>query len=327
METQDETELCFPELFNTSCRKPKHPHSDAVLIYIVMPLTSLVTVILNLLVIISICHFKQLQTPTNLLLLSLAFSDFFVGIMMCFHILISDGCWVLGDIMCALYTIFGFTTTSTSVGTMVLISVDRYMAICDPLRYYTKITVRRVTICICLCWVFSIIYNSLLMNDNLNQLDKYISCFGECVIVISYIAGVADIIFTFFAPVTVIIVLYMRVFVVAVSQARVMRSHITSVTLSGTVTAKKLELKAARTLGVVIVVFLTCLCPYFISSLLGENSLFTAASVPLQSWLFYFNSCLNPVIYVFCYPWYRKSIKLIITFKILDPNSCEANVL
>ncbi|XP_068186132.1 trace amine-associated receptor 13c-like [Antennarius striatus] len=327
METLEDIELCFPELFNTSCRKPNHSHSEAVLIYIVMPLTSLVTVTLNLLVIISISHFRQLHTPTNFLLLSLAFSDCFVGVLMCFHIVITDGCWFLGDIMCALFNISDYTSTSASVGTMVLISVDRYVAICDPLYYSTKITVKRVTICICLCWVCSITYNSLLMNDNLNQINKYISCSGECVMVINYIAGVADIIFTFIAPVTVIIVLYMRIFVVAVSQARAMRSHITSVTLSSTVSAKKSELKAARTLGVVIVVFLACLCPYFCSSILGENSLFNVTSVPLQSWLFCFNSCLNPIIYAFCYPWYRKSIKLIVTFQIFEPDSCEAHVL
>ncbi|XP_068186247.1 trace amine-associated receptor 13c-like [Antennarius striatus] len=325
METQDETELCFPELFNTSCRKPKHPHSDAVLIYIMMPLTSLVTVILNLLVIISISHFKQLHTPTNLLLLSLACSDFVIGITMCFHILISNGCWVLGDIMCALYTILEFTTISASIGTMVLISVDRYVAICDPLHYLIKVTVKRLTICICLCWVCSVLYNSVLMYNNLEQLDRYISCFGECVIVVDHIAGIVDIILTFFAPVTVIIVLYMRVFVVAVSQARAMRSHITSITHSGTVSAKKSELKAARTLGAVIVVFLTCLCPYFISSLMGD--MFITTSLPLQSWLFYFNSCLNPVIYSLCYPWYRKSVKLIVTLKILESDSSQAKVL
>ncbi|TNN48965.1 hypothetical protein EYF80_040855 [Liparis tanakae] len=38
---------------------------------------------------------------------------------------------------------------------------------------------------------------------------------------------------TFVGPIAVIIVLYMRVFVAAVSQARAMRSHIASVTLQG----------------------------------------------------------------------------------------------
>ncbi|XP_068186287.1 trace amine-associated receptor 13c-like [Antennarius striatus] len=326
METTKETELCFPEFLNTSCRKPKHTYSEAVLIYIVMPVTSVVTVILNLLVIVSISHFKQLHTATNFLILSLAFSDFIVGVLMCFHIFITDGCWALGDIVCVAFSVFDFTGTSASVGTMVLISIDRYVAICEPLHYSSKITVTKVTVCICLCWVFSFLYNCLLIHDNLDQLDRYISCFGECIIVVDHIAGVADIIITFFAPVTVIIVLYMRVFMVAVSQARAMRSHITSVTHSRTMFAKKSELKAARTLGVVIVVFLTCLCPYFISSLVGESSLFTVSSVPLQNWLLSFNSCLNPIIYAFCSPWYRKSVKLIFTFKILEPDSCEANV-
>ncbi|XP_076603409.1 trace amine-associated receptor 13c-like [Chaetodon auriga] len=329
METPKENELCFPQLLNTSCRKPERPYSGVVLIYILLSFISLLTVTLNLLVIISISHFKQLHTPTNLLLLSLAVSDFSVGLLMPVQILFIDGCWFFGDLMCTLYYILDFIITSTSVGTMVLISVDRYVAICYPLHYSTKITVRGVTICSCLCWICSVPFNSLIMKDNLKQPGRYNSCSGECVIVINNIAGVADLILTFIGPVTVIIVLYMRVFVVAVSQAHAMRSHIAAVTLqrSENVLVKKSELKAARTLGVIVVVFLTCLCPYYCSSLVGQNTLFGITSVPLETWLFYFNSCLNPVIYAFCYPWFQKSVKLIVTFKILQPDSCEAKIL
>ncbi|KAF7651932.1 hypothetical protein LDENG_00103670, partial [Lucifuga dentata] len=54
------------------------------------------------------------------------------------QILLLEGCWFLGDIICVLYFLFDFIITSSSAGAMLLISVDRYVAICDPLRYPTK---------------------------------------------------------------------------------------------------------------------------------------------------------------------------------------------
>ncbi|XP_075960679.1 trace amine-associated receptor 13c-like [Anarhichas minor] len=329
MKSFEEAKLCFPELLNSSCRKAMRPHSVSMLTYILMSSISLLTVTLNLLVIISISHFKQLHTPTNLLLLSLAVSDFFVGFLMCFQIVLIDGCWFLGDLMCILYSVLDYIITSASVGTMVLISVDRYVAICDPLHYPNKVTQKRVKICVCLCWICSASLHSLLMKDSLEQPGRYNSCFGECVIVINYIAGLADLIFTFIGPVIVIIVLYMRVFVVAVSHARAMRSHTAAFSLkcSVSVTAKKSELKAARTLGVVIVVFLVCLCPYYCVAHTGQDTLLNASTAAFVICLFYFNSCLNPVIYAFFYPWFRKSIRLIVTLKILQPGSCETNIL
>ncbi|XP_034416709.1 trace amine-associated receptor 13c-like [Cyclopterus lumpus] len=329
MKTLEEAELCFPQLLNSSCRKNMRPHYVFMLNYILLPSISLLTVTLNLLVIISISHFRQLHTPTNLLLLSLAVSDSLMGPLLFFQIMLIDNCWFLGDLMCTSYTVVDFIITSTSIGTMVLIAVDRYVAICDPLHYSYKVTQKRVQVCVCLCWIFSIFLNSLLLKNNLEQPGRYTSCLGECVVVINYIAGLADIFLSFIGPVTVIIVLYMRVFVVAVSQARAMRSQIASFPLkcSVSVTAKKSEMKAARTLGVVIVVFLLCICPYYCVSLTGQDTLFNASSVALVTYLFYFNSCLNPVIYAFFYPWFRKAIKLIVTLKILQPGSCQTNML
>ncbi|AWP13584.1 putative trace amine-associated receptor 13c-like [Scophthalmus maximus] len=330
MEIVEETELCFPQLLNSSCRKPKRSYSEAVLVYVLLSSIALLTATLNLLVIVSISHFRQLHTPTNLLLLSLGVADFLVGLLMSFQILLTD-CWFLSDHVCTLFGVLDFIVTSGSVGTMVLISVDRYVAICDPLHYHSKITVRGVAVCTCLCWAGSVLYNGLILKDNFKQPGRYNSCFGECVVLISYSAGAADLILTFIGPVAVIIVLYMRVFAVAVSQARAMRSHIVAVTLqsahSSTLLAKKSELKAAKTLGIVVVIFLVCICPYYCSSLVDQNSLFSVTTVPLQNWLFYFNSCLNPLIYAFCYPWFMKSVKLIVSFKILQPDSSEARIL
>ncbi|XP_076731452.1 trace amine-associated receptor 13c-like [Maylandia zebra] len=227
----EEPELCFPKLLNISCIRPKRPHFEIMLTYILLSFISLLTVILNLLVIISISHFRQLHTPTNFLLLSLAVADFFVGLLMFFQIVLIDGCWFLGDIMCTLYQYLAFIITSAS---------------------------------------------SLIVKDNLKQPGKYNSCIGECVFVVNYIAGLFDLLFSFIVPITVIVVLYLRVFVVAVSQARAMRC---------------------------------------------QDNFLNASSAAFVICLVYFNSCLNPIIYVFFYPWFRKSIKLIATLQILQPDS------
>ncbi|KAM9347762.1 trace amine-associated receptor 13c-like [Symphorus nematophorus] len=328
MKTLEEDQLCFPQLLNSSCKKTTHPHFVSILTYITLSSISLLTVTLNLLVIISISHFKQLCTPTNLLLLSLAVSDCFVGLIMFFQFVLSlDGCWFFGDLMCVVWCVLGYINSSASIGTMVLISVDRYVAICDPLHYSIKVTLKRVQICICLCWMCSVLCHSLLLKDNLKQPGRYNSCFGECVIVVDY--ALADLLLSFIGPVTVIVVLYMRVFVVAVSQARAMRSHIEAVTRQCSVKAKakKSEMKAARTLGVVVVVFLICMCPYFCIALAGQETLINASASAFIVCLFFFNSCLNPLIYAFFYSWFRKCIIVIVTLKILQPDSCDTNIL
>ncbi|XP_028992081.1 trace amine-associated receptor 13c-like [Betta splendens] len=301
----------------------KRPHYETLLTNIVVISVSLFTASLNLLVIVSISHFKQLHTSTNLLLLSLAVSDFFMGLFMSFQI---DSCWFFGNLICSLCQYLIYIISSACVGNMVLISVDRYVAVCYPLHYSTKLTENRMKMCVCLCWTCSALYQGVYLKDNLQKPGRFNSCLGECVLYISYVAGLVDVVLSFILPITVIIALYIRVFVVAVSQARAVRSHITSVSLtqrSVKVSAKKSELKAARNLGVVIAVFLTCLCPFYCVSLTDQDTLFSAFAI----YLYYLNSCLNPVIYAFFYSWFRKSVKLIITLKILQPDSSQTNVL
>ncbi|RVE58166.1 hypothetical protein OJAV_G00206610 [Oryzias javanicus] len=333
MELQVEVDLCFPLLSNASCRKPK---SEAVVLRFLLFSFSVMTVALNLLVIIAVSHFRQeqllckqqLHTPTNILLLSLAVSDFLVGLLlMPGEILRNTACWLLGDLMCSLYNYVSYIITSTSVGDMVLISVDRYVAICDPLHYPSRVTERKVKVCVSLCWLCSALYNSGIVMGDLTKPGRYNSCYGECVIFVDSIIGTLDIVITFIAPVFVIVVLYMRVFVVAVSQARAMRSHVTAVTLQLSVaaTTKKSELKAARTLGVLMLVFLSCFCPYYCVSLAGDE-LLSDSSASYSLFLFYLNSTLNPVIYAMFYPWFRKAVNLIVTLQILQPGSSEVNI-
>ncbi|XP_061697551.1 trace amine-associated receptor 8a-like [Syngnathoides biaculeatus] len=329
MDTEAQSELCFPQLANLSCRKPSSGLSEGVLFNVLMPIICVFTVLLNLLVIISISHFRQLHTPTNFLLLSLAVADLLVGLLLIqgctFGI---SNCWFLGDILCSLYSLMTFSVTAASIGNMVLISADRYVAICDPLQYNIKVTVKRIRIAVCLCWFLSLLYNCIIFTDQLVQPGKYNSCYGECAVTIDYHAGLFDSLVTFILPLSIIVALYTRVFVVAVSQARAERSRVKCVKLrhSAPFRAKKSELKAARTLGVLVLFFLLCFCPYYIVFITTDSRIITPLQISVL-YLYSFNSCVNPLIYALFYPWFRRAVRQIVNLQILQPGSCEASVL
>ncbi|RVE57787.1 hypothetical protein OJAV_G00202840 [Oryzias javanicus] len=319
-------DLCFPAL-NSSCHKLKRSPSFTLLASVLLSFLSVLTAVLNLLLIISISHFRQLHTPTNLLLLSLAVADFCVGLLLLFQIPLLDGCWYLGDLMCVFYYILVVVTTCASIGTMVLISVDRYVAICYPLHYPAKITPKRAGVGVFLCWTCSLLYDVLMMKDNLQQPGRFSSCSGDCVVHLSPVSHVVDQVVSFFVPIAVIAVLYARVFVVAVSQGRALRSQVAAGPRKNRATVRKSEMKAAGTLGVVVFVFILCLFPSYSASLSGQETVIDAVSAAFMFFLAFFNSCLNPIIYAFFYPWFRKSIKLIMTLGVLKADSRDANLM
>ncbi|XP_051938674.1 trace amine-associated receptor 1-like [Hippocampus zosterae] len=391
MEPEDRWHLCFPQLPNISCRKPSSEDSEDVFFRVLLPVECVATVLLNLLVIVSISHFRhkflffsvtlggcfsvlarfsacvafedvqclagkwfrdcvvcindvffffllsllfffvlvrrQLHTPTNLVLLSLAVADFLVGsVSMPKEIYKNASCWFLGDVMCSLWNYVIFISSVASVGNIVLISADRYVAICDPLRYKVKVTVKRVQLCVCLCWLTAVLHCGIVLMDQLAHPGMYNSCLGECVIGFEFYGGLLDLVVCFVLPLGVIIALYMRVFAVAVSQARAVRSHVRCLKLQrrGPFGTRTSEMKAAGTLGLLVLVFLACFCPYFIVNLVAENS--TTASVgKYVLYLYDFNSCVNPLIYALFYPWFRRAAKHIVTLRILRPGSREAS--
>ncbi|XP_028992107.1 trace amine-associated receptor 13c-like [Betta splendens] len=319
-------ELCLPQL-NASCRRSLQPRSEAVLVCSLQSLVAMLTVLLNLLVIVSISHFRQLHTSTNLLVLSLAVVDLLVGLLqMPIEIILYRGCWLLSDFICTVNFSLGYLLVSVSVGNLVLISVDRYVAVCKPMFYSTKVTVGRVQLSVCLCWFCSAVHSCWILRDFLREQDGLSFCYGECVVAVTYAQVAVDLVVTFLGPFVVVTLLYVRVFVVAVSQARAVRSQVEAVALpcSEAPKPRKAELKAARTLGVVVLVFLLCSAPYYIFTIATEISSIGGTSAAI--WLLYSNSCINPVSYTFFYPWFRKSIKLIVTLRILQPGSCDTNM-
>ncbi|CAM4687918.1 unnamed protein product [Leuciscus chuanchicus] len=93
--------LCYP-LRLDSCPKVHRLTVVKVAMYVFMVLMILTTVFGNLLIIISISHFKHLQSPTHLIVRSLAASDCLLGSLVMPYSMVRsvEGCWYLGDFVC-----------------------------------------------------------------------------------------------------------------------------------------------------------------------------------------------------------------------------------
>ncbi|XP_064196115.1 trace amine-associated receptor 13c-like [Anguilla rostrata] len=317
---------------NLTCLGATPILSDA-LLYLSVAAVVFVTVCGNLLVIISICHFKQLHTPTNFLLLSLAVADFLVGAtVMPFHfIMLIDPDWCIGELYCAINNVVSYSLTGVSINSVVFIAVDRFFALSSPFLYCTKMTGKLTLRIILILWLYTFIYNVALLysNGNIPEMKENTTCV-DCIVIIDEIWAITDFLIVLVLPCITIMIIYVKIFYIAKKHANnitcVMKQHTNSRKVNNYSMAS--ERKAAKTLSILVVVFLLCLVPCFASVFVDvyvkKPSVYLSVLITLT--LLYVNSSLNPIIYALFYPWFQKSVKLILTLRICGTESSLMNV-
>uniref|UniRef100_A0A8C4RJV8 G-protein coupled receptors family 1 profile domain-containing protein n=1 Tax=Erpetoichthys calabaricus TaxID=27687 RepID=A0A8C4RJV8_ERPCA len=302
MQNNDVVLYCYyPD--NVSCIKEARDATESLFLYITAAGAVMLTFFGNLVVIISISHFRQLHTPTNILILSLAVADFLVGVVVMPFMTIQsiETCWYFGEKMCIIYTLVLSGLTTVSMMNLAVIAIDRYLAIYNPLLYAIRVSVRLtlwlVTLSYVLTWLF--------LNGNPEgpkDFDPYL-------------------VFTFILPVSVMVILYTRIIIIAKRHVKAIskqqRVHVARKN-NNTTAIKKSETKASKTLGIVVLVFLLCWLPFYICTILNQFLSYPVPSVVFRAfwWLAFLNSGINPIIYGLFYPWFRKSFKLMVTFQI-----------
>ncbi|XP_073711506.1 trace amine-associated receptor 4-like [Misgurnus anguillicaudatus] len=278
--------LCYP-LHPNSCPRAYRLTGVKVALYAFISLMILMTVFGNLLIIISISYFKQLQSPTHLIVQSLAVCDCLLGSLVMPYSMVRsvEGCWFLGDVICKVHSSFDTTLCFSSLIHLSLISIDRYWAICDPLRYKMRINNKTVTVFITFTWIFSFVYSFSVVFSGVNAVGTIMSS------------------------------LYIIIFNVVKKHAKVLSVKV-SVTTTGvnSQSSAHRERKAAKTLALVMGVFLICWLPLALATAVDPflNFVIPADVYEALAWFAYFNSACNPLIYGFFYPRFQKAFKTLI---------------
>lgn len=117
-----------------------------------------VTVIGNILVILSVFTYRPLRNVQNFYIVSLACADLAVAlIVMPFNVVtfVLGDRWVFGEIFCNIWLTSDILTCTASILNLCGIAVDRYCAIHDPIAYSQRRTVSRVMVNLAVIWMVS----------------------------------------------------------------------------------------------------------------------------------------------------------------------------
>ncbi|XP_034777711.1 trace amine-associated receptor 1-like [Acipenser ruthenus] len=332
------TQFCYESTLG-SCPKITFPIIARVPLYLFLGAAITVTVCGNLLVIISIAHFKQLHTPTHFLLLSLAAADFLLGgfVMPPSMIRSVEKCWYFGDLLCKVHTSTDITLSTASLWNMFFISIDRYYAVCHPLRYRNKITVFVTVNMIFISWTLAAVsgFGLIFLELNIQGMEDssdHLDCVGGCFLVQSAASAITSSLVFFYIPGFVMMSIYLKIFLVARKQARSIRDTAfqrQTAEENKNATSLKREMKAARTLGITMGVFLACWSPFF--ACFNVDPFINYSTPPILVdvvvWFAYLNSAFNPFIYALFYNWFRKAFRVIIFGKIFQNNSSSIQLL
>lgn len=267
----------------------------------------------NVLVPVVVMRTRDLRSSTNLLLVNLAAADLLVLVVSLPTALIElhsrPETWVLGRPMCMLVPFVEYCVCHASVLTILVISFERYYAICRPLRASYTCTKMRAWTCILSIWAAAVLLSSPMLVMSKHEWVPYADgstvpvCFTDLTSLWSclYINLVTAVFF--FVPLVLLVLLYLVIGRSLMQDSASAALHHRKVDLPN----MKARRQVVVTLATVTIFFFCSLFPFRVLTLwivwtpnetikdvgaLRYYSMLYAARV-----LLFANSAVNPILY------------------------------
>lgn len=275
-------------------RQRETMHIISVVIYII----SFVLGLIGNGTVIWVTAFKSKKTVNSIWLLNLAMADFVFVLFLPFYIdyILRDFHWDFGVVMCKINSFVSVMNMYASVLFLTVLSIDRYVSLVH-LNWSQRYRTTERAWCVCGCiWVVAAITScpALIFRDTMRLHDKVV-CFNNFHTQDGHTAAMRHVMIVvirttvgFLLPFTAICVTGILL-TIKVNQSR------GSVRLSS----------FSKTVSAVILAFFLCWAPFHTFSLM-ELSIHSSmylhsilkAGFPLATSLGFFNSCINPLLYM-----------------------------
>lgn len=278
----------------------------------------------NLLVIVVVVFDRQMRSSTNILIVSLAVADL-LFIIFCVPFTAyrySMTNWPFGDVMCKLYQYMANVTAYASVYTLVLMSLDRYLAVVHPVNSITVRTEHNTIAMLVVMWLVICLVNTPnWLEHGLVPYQFDMEQRSECVNLPIYtelkesngkrhgrLVYGCFFTFAYFVPLLSICILY------GFMLRKLLRGMVPGSSSGGSQSANRVRSKRRVTRMVVVVVMIFALCwlpiqilfvLIYFANVSGSHTLVLLQVV--ANCLAYMNSCVNPFLYAFLSENFRKS--------------------
>ncbi|XP_066904711.1 orexin receptor type 2 isoform X2 [Halyomorpha halys] len=233
--------------------------------------------------------------------------------------------WFLGKTLCKLILYLQTVSVTVSVLTLTFISVDRWYAICFPLKFIS--TTSRAVSAIIVIWMIALVLDlpemitlTTFSRDDLRiETILFTQCEASWDQSLEQTFSAVKIGFLYVLPLLFMSVAYFQIVKVLWSSDNI-PGQLAACRRGGTFANASAEgqlrsrRKAAKMLVAVVIMFALCYLPVHLLSILRytvnipQNDL-TAAISMLSHWLCYANSAVNPLIYNFMSGKFRKEFR------------------